>query len=219
MAPNSRIRARRLVAAMVLGIGLAPVSSFSQQRATPPDARAGTDRALPSQPAPAPANRASVADAATTAAPAAALPYELRGVVSRYPVTLYTMRSCTACDAGRALLRQRGIPYVERLVADGDGELLQRLTGGRELPALTIGSQSLRGFAAEQWTAYLDVAGYPRQSRLPPTYPSAQPVPLGGSAASPSRIAEPPTDSSPPPAAPAIRSDPPPSSAPSGIRF
>jgi hypothetical protein len=35
---------------------------------------------------------------------------------------------------------------------------------------LTIGSQTLRGFAPEVWSSYLDAAGYPRDSRLPATY-------------------------------------------------
>ena len=39
-----------------------------------------------------------------------ALPYELRQVVQRYPVTLYSGDDCAPCDSGRSLLTTRGIP-------------------------------------------------------------------------------------------------------------
>ena len=35
------------------------------------------------------------------------LPYELRQIVSRYPVTLYTGVACTPCNSGRLLLQSR----------------------------------------------------------------------------------------------------------------
>ena len=35
---------------------------------------------------------------------------------------------------------------------------------------MMLGTQVLRGFAADSWTQYLDAAGYPRESRLPSTY-------------------------------------------------
>lgn len=108
------------------------------------------------------------------------LPAELRQVVSRYPVTLYTTSgACEPCDTARALLRQRGIPHTEKLVVTGeDTEALQRLSGGRDAPTLTIGSQVLRGLAPDTWNGYLDGAGYPRDSRLPPgyQYPAATPL-------------------------------------------
>src|SRR5437764_1334999 len=37
-----------------------------------------------------------------------ALPFELRQVVGKYPVTLYTFAGCAPCDTGRALLTSRG---------------------------------------------------------------------------------------------------------------
>jgi len=100
-----------------------------------------------------------------------ALPFELRQVTLRYPVTLYSIADCAPCDSARALLRQRGIPHAERLIAtEEDAEALQRLTGTRDVPTLTIGQQPLRGLSAESWNAYLDSAGYPRESRLPAGY-------------------------------------------------
>lgn len=108
------------------------------------------------------------------------LPLELRQVVSRYPVTLYTTSgACEPCDAARQMLRQRGVPYSEKQVlGPEDGEALQRLSGGMDAPTLMIGSQVLRGLAGEVWGQYLDSAGYPRESRLPQgyQYPAATPV-------------------------------------------
>lgn len=108
-----------------------------------------------------------------------ALPIELRQATQRFPVTLYTLKVCEPCDAGRAFLRSRGVPFTEKLVITGeDGDAMQRLTGGRDAPTLSIGAQVLRGFASDNWSSYLDSAGYPRESKLPPNYqyPAAAPL-------------------------------------------
>ena len=108
-----------------------------------------------------------------------ALPLELRQAVGRYPVTLFVTASCEPCDSGRQLLRQRGIPFNERQVmTTEDVDALQRLTGGREAPALTIGGQTVRGMSQELWNSYLDAAGYPRDSRLPTNSQFAAATPL-----------------------------------------
>src|SRR5688572_9941938 len=58
--------------------------------------------------------------------PQVALPLELREAVSRYPVTLYTMKTCEPCDAARQFLRTRGVPHTERLIVSGeDGDVLE----------------------------------------------------------------------------------------------
>jgi glutaredoxin len=100
------------------------------------------------------------------------LPYELRQTATRYPVTLYTTTGiCDACNAGRELLKQRGVPYTERqAVTSEDVAALEKLSGGRDAPTLTIGAQVLRGLAQDTWNQYLDAAGYPRESKLPPGY-------------------------------------------------
>ena len=102
----------------------------------------------------------------------AELPLELRQVAGRYPVTLFVITGpCEPCESGRALLRQRGIPHAERSVSSvEDTEALEKLSGSREAPTLTIGAQVLRGLSAPLWNAYLDAAGYPRESKLPATY-------------------------------------------------
>lgn len=117
--------------------------------------------------------------AQSLAGPDVSLPLELRPVVGRFPVTLYTAADCAPCDNGRRLLRARGVPHVERLISEEvDTEALERLSSGRTVPTLTVGGQILRGFAETDWQSTLDLAGYPRESRLPRAYawPAAAPL-------------------------------------------
>lgn len=130
-------------------------------------------------PSPADGKVTPLSPAGNSVAEPGALPYELRLVVQRYPVTLYVIADCAPCDSARALLRQRGIPHTEKLVqSEEDAEALQRIAGARDAPALTIGQQALRGLSADNWNAYLDSAGYPRESRLPAGYQFAPATPL-----------------------------------------
>ena len=132
--------------------------------------------------APATSNAKVTAIGSRSAAPSGdvALPLELRQAVARYPVTLYVMvGNCDPCEAARQLLRQRGIPVTEKQVqSPEDSEALERISGGRDAPTLSIGSQTLRGLAPSVWNSYLDAAGYPRESRLPASYqyPAATPI-------------------------------------------
>lgn len=143
-------------------------------------------------------------------APAAdALPPDLRRIAEKYPVTLYASADCAPCDDARRLLQQRGVPYTEkRVVTEDDAAALQALFGGRTVPSLTIGAQALRGLAAAEWNAYLDAAGYPRESRLPRGWQAAS-APMTAArpaeAPAPARPALPPPPPAPPPAVGGIR--------------
>ncbi len=107
------------------------------------------------------------------------LPPELQQAVRRYPVTLYTTSECATCERAREFLQRRGIPYRERLAQSADDvQALERLVGGRSVPALTVGAQPLVGYDANQWTEYLDAAGYPRESKLPRGWQAPAPTPL-----------------------------------------
>jgi glutaredoxin len=125
---------------------------------------------------------AKAARAATSPAGASAsgsLPFELRQIASRFPVTLYTGPNCEPCGSGRAFLGSRGVPFTEKTVSSNDDiDALQRLSGAASLPFMTIGGQQLRGFSEVEWSQFLDAAGYPKTSQLPASYRPAPPSPL-----------------------------------------
>ena len=175
---SSSRRQRRLAAAALLLASALPASAL--YKVVGPDGKVTyTDRPPPAAATGLPSRVTPMAPAAAPPATAAALPTELRQVAVRYPVTLYVLPNCAPCDSARALLRQRGIPYAEKIVAtEDDAEALQRLAGTRDAPTLTIGSQPLRGLSADTWNAYLDSAGYPRESRLPAGFQFSAATPL-----------------------------------------
>ena len=107
------------------------------------------------------------------------LPYELRQVVARYPVTLYSGAGCVPCNAGRLMLQARGVPYIEYAIASNeDVEALQRLSGDKSLPFLTIGGQKIKGYSEAEWTQFLNAANYPATSQLPANFRYPVPKPL-----------------------------------------
>lgn len=164
------------VAAMLASLALAGTAAHAQQvyRIVGPDGKVTfSDRAPDTQLAPT-ATRGGGAPAAD-----AALPYELRQVATRYPVTLYTSNDCQPCNSARNLLIGRGVPFSERTITTSeDVEAFKRISGGTSLPFGTIGGQQLQGFSDAEWTQYLDLAGYPKQSQLPANYrrPAATPL-------------------------------------------
>jgi glutaredoxin len=98
----------------------------------------------------------------------AALPFALRQVATRFPVTLYTGPNCPPCQSARALLTARGVPFAEKTVStQQDIDALQRMAGESVLPLLTVGAQHIQGFLESEWRQYLDAAGYPASSQLP----------------------------------------------------
>lgn len=108
-----------------------------------------------------------------------ALPFELNQVAGKYPVTLYSGSGCAPCDAGRAMLSARGIPFSEKTVStQEDSEALKRISGETSLPFLTIGGQQIRGYSDMEWTQFLNAAGYPKSSALPAGYRSPAATPL-----------------------------------------
>ena len=177
----------RLAGATVLVLVVFAAPATAQYKVIGPDGKVTyTDRA----PNPTAAQVTPLGARAERQAPEPELPFELRQMASRYPVTLYvTPTACEPCNSGRQMLRQRGIPFNERLVATADdSEALEKLTGAREAPTLSVGSQILRGFAPEVWGSYLDAAGYPKASKLPAgyQYPPARPIVERHAAATPS---------------------------------
>jgi hypothetical protein len=107
------------------------------------------------------------------------------------------------------------VPFSEKLIAsDADTLALERLSGARTVPTATIGAQVLRGLSAGEWASYLDLAGYPRESRLPKGWQPPPPTPLVA------RVVPKPTPAPEAAAAPARSAAPAPAvAAPGGLRF
>jgi glutaredoxin len=132
----------------------------------PPDAKATPAASLP-------------LPASTGPASGSPLPAELRGAASRYPFTLYTGRECAPCDAARAFLSTRGVPFTEKTVTtEPDARAVRNLSGVSTLPFATLGGQHLIGFSESEWSQYLDAAGYPKTSQIPPGYRNPAPSPV-----------------------------------------
>lgn len=177
------------------------------------------------QPPPAASNAKATTSAgnpgASSGASGGVLPYELRQIASKYPVTLYTGESCGPCTSARAMLTSRGIPFTEKIVATPeDIKALQRLSGDTSLPFATIGGQQLNGFSDAEWTQFLNAAGYPASSILPANYRQAAATPLVAVVAAPS--AAPAAANTAPPARPVAQPAAPPATSannPAGIKF
>ncbi len=204
----------------VAALLLAALSLHAQQvyRIVGPDGKV-TFSDQPPQAASAGRTTSGVPGAAPSSAGAAALPYELRQVTQRYPVTLYTAPNCPPCASARAYLSSRGVPFSERTVqTPEDAEALQRLSGGSTLPFMTLGTQRLKGFSDAEWGQFLTAAGYPQTSQLPGNWRNPAATPLvtvqrpADPAAQPDASQTQPQATTAPEAAPA-----PPN--PAGIRF
>jgi glutaredoxin len=207
-----------LLALAVAAGGLFPTLAQAQQvyRIVGPDGKV----TFSDQPPPAAAGNAKVSAAnpggSGNSAPTG-LPFELRQIASKYPVTLYSGNGCGPCATAKAMLTNRGIPFSERTVTTTeDLKALERLSGDATLPFATIGSQQLKGFSDAEWTQFLNAAGYPATSVLPPSYRPPAPTPLVAVAAAPATN----TGTARPAAAPTPAAPPPPAADnPAGIKF
>lgn len=148
-----------------------------------------------------------------------ALPFALRQVVDKYPVTFYAAKDCEPCNTGRNLLLHRGVPFAEKSInTNEDMDALQRLSGSISMPFLTIGSQHIKGYSNIDWAQYLSAAGYPEQSQLPKGFrnPAATPLVLVEKPAPPGKAASAPGEKPAPGSAPLNRVNP---ANPAGIQF
>ena len=177
-----------IVSAALLA-GLAAPAAWAQYKVVNPDGSVTyTDRPSTAAQGGQVSGMRAGRSASPAATPATPLPYELQQAVAKFPVVFYSTAECSLCDTARRMLRQRGIPMTERQAQHPDDLLLvERQTGGRGLPALMVGTQAIHGYGESQWGNLLDLAGDPRQSKLPRDYVAAAPVPLSprGAAAAP----------------------------------
>lgn len=162
------------IVGMALGLTLCG-SAFAQFKVIGPDGKVTyTDR-------PPAEGKLTQVRPSTGGSTDATLPFALRGVAERFPVTLYTAGDCgEACATARNLLRQRGIPYRERTIdTDEDRQAWQQLNLGAMVPVVRVGGQVHAGFNESEWTNTLTLAGYPLKSALPANYKMAAAAPLG----------------------------------------
>ncbi len=203
---------------LMAGCLLSPLSQAQQiYRSVGPDGKVTY-----SDKPPAPDSKAKVSAAgAAGGVDSAGLPFELRQVATKYPVTLYVGDNCAPCGAGRSLLTSRGIPFTEKTVnTNEDSQALQRLSGDTSLPFLTIGSQQLKGFSDSEWTQFLNAAGYPPSSVLPSKYRPPAATPLVTATTAPAAAAGDGATARAPASPPTTtRPAPPPNDNPAGIKF
>jgi glutaredoxin len=204
---------RRLRCALLMALTAAAVPAWALYKVVGPDGKVTYTDRPPAEGRAAPLKAPAASGAGLSDA---ALPFALRELVARFPVTLYSAPDCDPCDRGRALLKQRGVPFRERTATtNADRAAWQRMMGSLQAPVLTIGGQTLRGFSSDTWTTYLDTAGYPKQSQLPAGYAAPAPEPLTPAETAPAAADSPRTRgpaTAPPPVPPAA--DP-----TTGIRF
>lgn len=206
-----------LTASGLFAGALLPLPSQAQQvyRIVGPDGKI----TFSDQPPPIASNaKTSAAPGASARIAGSSLPFELRQVSGKYPVTLYTGDNCGPCSAARSMLITRGVPFTERTVNTADdAQTLQRLSGDNSLPFATVGGQQLKGFSDVEWTQFLNAAGYPAASVLPSSYRQPPATPLVS-------VATAPTVDAPRPSPQPARAEVPAQAAPStnnpaGIRF
>ena len=210
-----------LLASLLMMLACAAAQAQGVYRIVGPDGKVTFSDRPPAEASAQPQSARAVAEAPDAAN--GELPFALRQVANRYPVTLYTGSDCAPCTSARNLLTSRGIPFTERTVSSNeDIAALQRLSGATSLPFGTIGGQQLAGYSEAEWVQYLDAAGYPKHSQLPRNYRRPAPAPLV--AVKPAEPATTPSATSAPTAptrspAPAPANDGPSPSNPAGIRF
>lgn len=93
-----------------------------------------------------------------------ALSYQVRRAKQRFPVTLYVTENCKEpCQQARDFLKQQHIPFAEKkLATQQEFDAFRQQSGGDSVPALSVGSNWLKGFLASAWRSELDAAGYPK---------------------------------------------------------
>jgi glutaredoxin len=95
-------------------------------------------------------------------------PYAVQVARKNAPVTLYTGPNCDPCNAARALLNGRSVPFKEVLVRDADTAAeLNKAVGGSIVPSIIVGPSRQQGFEEGTYNALLDDAGYPKKGILP----------------------------------------------------
>jgi len=199
MSPlSSTARAARLAAFAVLLAGAATGASAQYKIVGPDGSVTYTDKP------PAAADARLGNQGVSGGSVGGSLPYEVRQAMSRYPVTLYAGKGCGPCDSARQYLKSHGVPFSEYSVeTNADIEALKSRFGEPQLPVVTIGGQSMKGYASNDLQGYLDAAGYPKQAHLTGySWPAATPLSPVKAIPAPEHVAQPAPAPAPTPMAP-----------------
>jgi glutaredoxin len=89
---------------------------------------------------------------------------------AKAPVTLYMVPKCSPCDAARAYLKKRGVPFSEVNVSEKNPQAQQEMVkkfGELSVPTITVGSKVMQGFVESLLAGELDQAGYPKPEASP----------------------------------------------------
>lgn len=82
--------------------------------------------------------------------------------VNKYPVTLFSIPVCDACDLVRNMLQRHGVPFTEKDANDDpavQNELI-KLSGQLSVPLLSVGKKVIYGYNSVAIENELDKAGY-----------------------------------------------------------
>lgn len=138
------------------------------------------------------------------------LPPELQAAVSKNPVTFYSTSNCSACNEARTMLKQNGIPFIEKTVkTNEDIDKLKQISGDSALPLIIVNKSKFFGFNEDEWRAALSAGGYPETSMLPKEYRYPEPQSISPAPANGNK-----TEAGKPPETVLPRT-----SSPTGIRF
>lgn len=166
------------VATAALLCAAGPAAAQKVYRIVGPDGKVTFSDRAPSADTPA-QNVTSASTSASAGASLAGLPLEVKQAAGKFPLTLYTSKDCGPCDSARDYLKTRGVPYSEKTITSNEEiRALQKLNGDGTIPFATLGGQHLKGFNENDWSSYIDAAGYPAKSQLPASYQQAAATPL-----------------------------------------
>jgi glutaredoxin len=101
-----------------------------------------------------------------------------QAVAAKSPVVMYMTPRCTSCDAARAYLKKRGVPFSEKNVQNDrplQEELMKQTGGELAVPTILVGKKVMRGFMESLLEGELDEAGYAKLEETP-SEPSSEPT-------------------------------------------
>ena len=89
---------------------------------------------------------------------------------AKSPVTLYMVPKCSSCDAARAYLKKRGVPFSEVNVSEKNRQAQQEMVkkfGELSVPTITVGGKVMQGYVESLLAGELDQAGQPKTAASP----------------------------------------------------